>query len=164
MVSVICSQACSFPEDIRWLSSLAHPNIDSCDKVWQMLLICSVPMSLFQIHFWSALSGKEKRCAARNGFRVWKCSNKKYLGTRLQQKETHVLHPSSFQSSQGQGRDLGGGRWLIIPPENFMLCVCVSYSAVSDCVQFHGLKPARLEILQARILGWGAIHFSRGSS
>ena len=33
MVSVISSQACSFPEDIRWLSSLAHLNTDYHGKV-----------------------------------------------------------------------------------------------------------------------------------
>lgn len=55
MVSVICSQACSFPEDIRWLSSLAHLNIDSHDKVQQVLLICSVSYVLISGSFFGQL-------------------------------------------------------------------------------------------------------------
>ena len=42
-----------------------------------------------------------------------------------------------------------------------------SYSVVSDSFQPHGLEPTRLlhpGIFQARILGWVAISFSRGSS
>ena len=47
------------------------------------------------------------------------------------------------------------------------VCVCVSCSVVSDSLRPHGLQPARLlfnGILQARILGWVAISFSKGSS
>ena len=49
--------------------------------------------------------------------------------------------------------------------------VCISHTGVSDSLQPHGLQPTRLlcprsvhGILQARILEWVAIPFSRGSS
>ena len=52
-----------------------------------------------------------------------------------------------------------------------LLCVCVvqvfSCSVVSNSLQPHGLYPPGSSvhgILQARILEWVAIHFSRGSS
>ena len=47
------------------------------------------------------------------------------------------------------------------------VCVCVSCSVVSDSLSPHRLWPSRLFcpwILQARILEWVAIPFSRGSS
>ena len=43
----------------------------------------------------------------------------------------------------------------------------MSHSVVSHSSQLHGLEPARSSVpgnLQARILKWGAIPFSRGSS
>ena len=46
------------------------------------------------------------------------------------------------------------------------MCVCVRCSVVSDSLRSHELSPARLSvhgILQARILEWVAISFSRGS-
>ena len=45
--------------------------------------------------------------------------------------------------------------------------VSVSHSVISDSFQSHGLSPASLSvhgILQARILEWVAISFSRGFS
>ena len=42
--------------------------------------------------------------------------------------------------------------------------VYVSHSAMSDCLQPHGLFLYPWDSLQARILEWGAISFSRGSS
>ena len=47
-----------------------------------------------------------------------------------------------------------------------VLSVCVGCSVMSDSVQLHGLLPEGSsvhEILQARILQWVAIPFSRGS-
>ena len=49
----------------------------------------------------------------------------------------------------------------------YSLCVCVTWSVMSYSLQLHGLKPTRLlfhGILQARILEWVAIPFSRESS
>ena len=46
-------------------------------------------------------------------------------------------------------------------------CYCLVASIMSDSVQAYGLQPTRLLcpwILQARILEWVAISFSRGSS
>ena len=48
-----------------------------------------------------------------------------------------------------------------------LVCVCVSCLVVSDSLQPHGLghqDPLSMGILQARILEWVAISFSRGSS
>ena len=51
-----------------------------------------------------------------------------------------------------------------------MCCAVLSPSVVSNSLQPHGLQPARLQnplsmrILQARILEWVAMCFSRGSS
>ena len=51
-----------------------------------------------------------------------------------------------------------------ILPSSFSLCI---YSVMSDSLWPHGLQPTMLSIhgiLQARILEWVAIPFSRGSS
>ena len=52
-------------------------------------------------------------------------------------------------------------------PRFVWVCECISRSVVSESLQPCGLWPTRLlfhRILQARILAWAAIPFSRGSS
>ena len=52
-----------------------------------------------------------------------------------------------------------------ISTDRINLCMCVSHSVMPDSLQPNGLPGSSLRgILQARILEWVAIPFSRGSS
>ena len=63
-------------------------------------------------------------------------------------------------------RNIDQVKWLIVLFSSSISFVCVSCSVMSNSLQPHGLLPIRLlcEILQARILEWVAIPFSRESS
>ena len=63
--------------------------------------------------------------------------------------------------------DTVGLWWWVACSMTCALCVCVSCLVMSDSLWPYGLEPARSLypwILQARILEWVAISFSRGSS
>ena len=45
----------------------------------------------------------------------------------------------------------------LAPPYEIMCCAVISYLAVSDSLQPHGLQPLSMGILQARILEWVAM-------
>ena len=63
--------------------------------------------------------------------------------------------------------DTVGLWWWVACSRTCALCMCVSCLVMSDSLWPYGLEPARSLypwILQARILEWVAISFSRGSS
>ena len=92
---------------------------------------------------------------------------------QISECQTHTFNLSYIfllWEDEGQPARLLWGRWWLRtvrfglgtwgPP-----CVCVSCSVLSDSLWPHGLKGSSVhEILQARILDWVAIPFSRGSS